>query len=499
MKNLIVLLSDIHIGDDSPACWYQQSIHEPYLLSIFDWIVDHADEVREVVFLGDIVDMWTYPFNVQPPDFKTIIQKNPNVFSLTGGINKLLDALDGSVTYIPGNHDMSVVASDLARIVSPHGYRIRYARDIYNPAGDSRVVVTHGNDYAMFNAPDNTTKWAPLPIGYFITRIISSKKQEMSIKGVYDGELLFDGMPNGINKRAIIEEVLNSGEGVFTDLIIDAIAEKEGVSLSEPIILSDGTKTNLTEVKTVYSQLFSNWVIQNGGGEDGRMVATKAALADADAAYMGWFAQRQAFVSNAQLVVMGHTHVPVSGLKCSLINYMNSGFECPPLLDMSTKPISFAVIEMDSLNTQIMNVDYEMKKIKKYPAQSTSIVESSSQDYSCYVIIDNTQNSQNLTLFKSTVGHGHFVTLPQKIKTGSLAILWLQDYPGIHGSDADVVYKADDGTCYNFKFDCPTGLYPNTCSGGCGFIAKSGDDSWLSPGVVPKKGHPLFVHFMVIY
>jgi hypothetical protein len=35
----IVVLSDVHIGDNSPTVWYQQKYHEPYLAALFDHVI----------------------------------------------------------------------------------------------------------------------------------------------------------------------------------------------------------------------------------------------------------------------------------------------------------------------------------------------------------------------------------------------------------------------------------------------------------------------------
>ncbi|MEI6103022.1 MAG: metallophosphoesterase [Methanothrix sp.] len=505
MKNKIVMLSDIHIGDNSPTCWYQKSVHEQYLLTILKWIVENAENVSELVLAGDVVDTWTYPFNVQPPSFATIASKNPNVFGLQGGLARVLDALGGAVTYIPGNHDMSVTGADVASVKSPGGHNLRFSQKNYNPAGDSRILMTHGNDFTMFNAPDLATKWAPLPVGHFVTRTIATYWQSNLPAGKNVSELKDQGYPNGIDALSIILNALKNFDVSISAALIDGIAGKEGVSESWPILLANGSITTLTEVKAVYNDIFTRWVAESGGGKDGLLVAVKAALADYDASYMGWFAQRQAFRSNAQVVVMGHTHAPISGLSGSLVSYINSGFECPSTADMPKKAISFTVVNKDSLTTEIKQVILQADgsfAIVACPAPTTSIVITPFMDFSCYVLIDNSQNNQNLTLARCDVGHGHFINLPQHIAARSQATLWLQDYPDStplpHGSDAVVVYRADDGTNYVFCFDCPTGIYPNSCSGGSSFQAKAGDGGWLPPGQVPKTGHPLFVNFKVI-
>ena len=56
-KNKIVVLSDLHIADDTPTVWYQSSVHNPYLEAICNWIVANAASIRELVLLGDVVDL----------------------------------------------------------------------------------------------------------------------------------------------------------------------------------------------------------------------------------------------------------------------------------------------------------------------------------------------------------------------------------------------------------------------------------------------------------
>src|SRR5690348_1718437 len=76
-RNKIVVLSDVHIGDNSPTVWYQQKYHEPYLAALLDHVVERADEIAELVILGDFVDFWTYPPDRRPPSFAEIAAANP--------------------------------------------------------------------------------------------------------------------------------------------------------------------------------------------------------------------------------------------------------------------------------------------------------------------------------------------------------------------------------------------------------------------------------------
>jgi hypothetical protein len=117
-------------------------------------------------------------------------------------------------------------------------------------------------------------------------------------------------------------------------------------------------------------------------------------------------------------------------------------------------------------------------------------------DYSCYAQVHNAM-SGDLRLDHQELTNGHFITLPASIPTGTSAMIWTQRDPGLHGSAAAVVYRAPDGADISFNFDCPTGIYPNSVSGGSSFQAKAGGGNWLPPGEVPAQGHPLFIRYEV--
>ena len=83
-KRYAVVLSDIHIGNNHPTCWYQKSVHEQPLSTALTWVAQQKDKVREVLFLGDMFDTWTYPPSVRPPTMSEIIAANPNLLGPGG-------------------------------------------------------------------------------------------------------------------------------------------------------------------------------------------------------------------------------------------------------------------------------------------------------------------------------------------------------------------------------------------------------------------------------
>ena len=495
-KNQVIILSDIHIGTSLPTCWYQQSVHQKALLEILDWICQNKATIKELVLAGDVVDTWTYPFSVKPPTFADIVASNPAILGPNGGLVRVLDALDGAVTYLPGNHDLQVTEKDVSTIVSLAGHRLRFAPTAQR-IGDMEIL--HGHQFTLFNAPDLSTPLAPLPVGYFVTRMISTYMQRTLPDGKTVADLADQGNPNGVNWSSMITNGISKADFSVTDALLDGLAGELGLSEAEPIQLADGTETTIAKVKILYQNLFSRWIEENGGGKDGLLVAGKAALADYNTSSMGWLAQRHAFKQNINTVILGHSHVSISGLSGSLINYVNAGFECPSLPDRGKKPISFVIANTTSGATNIMMVkSNNQSSILSYPARKASIVESPFMDYSCYVIVNNSANNSALTLRRTTLGNGHFIALPERIEAKSKTRIWLQDYPDqlpAQGSDAIVVYEDDAGHEHMISFNCPADLYSNSCSGGSCFRAKSGLGAWLAPGRVPEKGHPLFIEY----
>ena len=156
MKNQIVVISDVHVGTNYPTCWYQQNVHEPYLIKVLDWIIANSANIKEFVILGDLFDFWTYPPDMAPPTIDMILQANPNIFGPAGKLSQVLTALDGNVTYLCGNHDMNVTQEDLNKIPNPQ-YRVQKADDVYSIDGGWWTTFTHGHLSTLFNAPETLT------------------------------------------------------------------------------------------------------------------------------------------------------------------------------------------------------------------------------------------------------------------------------------------------------------------------------------------------------
>ena len=115
-RQFAVVLSDIHIGNNAPTCWYQDRVHFDRLEGVLRWIVARRESVREVIFLGDTFDFWTYEPARQPPVMSEIIAANPRLLGAGGPLAQLVTALPGRVRLLPGNHDENLTPADIAQL-----------------------------------------------------------------------------------------------------------------------------------------------------------------------------------------------------------------------------------------------------------------------------------------------------------------------------------------------------------------------------------------------
>ncbi|EFC80448.1 metallophosphoesterase [Parafrankia sp. EUN1f] len=496
----MVVLSDVHIATNSPTNWYQAGIHEPYLVATFDWIVENADLFQEVILLGDLVDLWTFPPDVRPPSMADIIAANPRVLGPGGALARVV-ATFGSVTYVLGNHDGTLTADDLDALRQAVG-PVRLVDPVYIRTGvtGARTVFSHGHHWTMFNAPDPTPPWAPLPIGHFVTRSFAHQMARRLQAGQSVADLPDMGYPAGINLDDFLRTLDPMLHPDLSSRLLDYVADVAGLPRTAPIVLPDGTTTTIDEAASIYAHLFSRWE-----KEEGLFTAGRAALADSSA-HLAWFAQRLAIQHSADLVVFGHTHRPMGGLTVSPVNYVNSGFECAAVPDHPHRFFTFTVVDLDAPSADIRMVEPAPRgdqgasghRVVAAPVEARhSAIVPPALDFSCYVRIHN-EGSVPLRLAGSRVAHGHWIVPPpREIAAGGRADAWLQHEPGLEGSGVEFIYTRD-GKTLPFEVSCPTGPRRNTAAGADGnFVARSGAGDWARRGHVPTAGHPLQVVFTV--
>jgi len=178
-RNMIVVMSDLHLGADLT---YAECNKNLGALEKIIYQIKAAPNVKELVIAGDMLDEWfvpattdTYQGKDQADFVKRIAVANKGVIDAFNGIIR-----EGKikVTYVPGNHDLTITAAHVESILPG----INQARDAeqglgtYSPADCPKIAIEHGHRYNFFCAPDPISNQdiAPgtiLPPGYFYTRI----------------------------------------------------------------------------------------------------------------------------------------------------------------------------------------------------------------------------------------------------------------------------------------------------------------------------------------
>jgi UDP-2,3-diacylglucosamine pyrophosphatase LpxH len=501
-----VVISDVHIGTGARTCWYQSAVHEPYLTALLDWVITHASDWRlpigKLVILGDFFDFWMYPPDQRPPTIDDIIAANAAILGPGGKLAEVVAALGGNVTYLRGNHDITIGQADLDRLPLG-GHRITLADDIL-VEGD--MVMTHGHLFTMFNAPDPRYP-GEQPVGHFVSRAVAHLVENTLAPGQTAADLADQGSPYGFSLDSFAPALLADLTGPsVTSTLLDYFSARCGLPEDAPITMADGSITTLAKAKAKYDGLWDNWVARYGGGEAGETVAAKAVYADYDGTYMAWFAQQAAWDRSATRAVTGHTHIPRLGITNSTVSYLNCGFECPSVPDMSApkdaKTFNFGVIAPDGTPALWAITEggagYVAASVNNPPADQVTWAPFS--DFSCYASITNA-TPQELFRTEVTLDTGYYaVQPPDTIPPGTTRHFWLQDLAGPLGAEGGVSYTPDGGGApLRFAYGCPTAFFKNYASGGSSFTASSTSppDPQQPSNVVPPYGHPLFVDFRV--
>jgi UDP-2,3-diacylglucosamine pyrophosphatase LpxH len=503
-KNIAFVISDVHIGDGTPTVWYQSKVHDPYLVTVLEWVAEHADSIRELVLLGDLVDLWTYPPDVRPPSLADIIDKNPATLGPGGALAKAVSALPGGVTFLLGNHDGTLTPADIEHLSATVG-PVKFVNPVHVVTGKSgaRTAFAHGHLWTMFNAPDDHSPWNRLPVGHFVTRAFAYQMSKTLKPGQTVADLANMGAPTGFDLEKFLASFIRVtwGIGVKFDpsiagLLLDYVCQVSGMDEHMPILLPGGHTTSIAEARTVYDSLGLRWMRREGSD----LNAARAALADNYGTFLAWSAQRVAIATNSDLVVLGHTHEPVGGLTVSPVDYVNSGFQCPSTPDVPPKAFTFTVVDLEQPSGSI----YQVRKtgvankleVAQFTAPRIPVIVSPGQDYSCYVRIENQSRQPLQRTDLPGPAHGYWVVEPpQTIGPGGRANMWIQDYPGAQGTDGAVTYDRA-GSPLTFKFGCPS-IGRNFVSGpDNNFIGKGGTNDWTRRGDVPW-GLPVQVRYTV--
>lgn len=178
-RNLIVVISDIHLGADLNYAECKKNLEE---LEAFLQQIKKSPNVKELVIAGDLLDEWfvpapidTYQGKDQADFVKRIAAANIDVFNV---LNSIIQEQEIVLTYVPGNHDL-MISEESVNLVLPGINQVRdpeLGLGTYYPAGYPEIAIEHGHRYNFFCSPDpfSNQDIAPgtiAPPGYFFTRI----------------------------------------------------------------------------------------------------------------------------------------------------------------------------------------------------------------------------------------------------------------------------------------------------------------------------------------
>ena len=178
-RNMIVVISDLHLGADLDYAECKDNL--PSLEKLLNQI-KAAPNVQELVIAGDLLDEWfvpattdTYQGKDQADFVQRIASTNKEVFD---AFNQIIQDGNILVTYVPGNHDLTVTEENI-ELILPGINQAREEQEglgTYIPQNCPLIAIEHCHRYNFFCAPDqlSNSSIAPgsiLPPGYFFTRI----------------------------------------------------------------------------------------------------------------------------------------------------------------------------------------------------------------------------------------------------------------------------------------------------------------------------------------
>jgi len=329
-RNMIVVISDLHLGADLDYAECKDNLKplEKLLKQI-----KAAPNVKELVIAGDLIDEWFVPATIntyQGKDQADFMQRiettNQGVFD---AFNSIIQEGNILLTYVPGNHDLTITAANIESILPG----INQQRDevlglgTYSPVDCPKIAIEHGHRYNFFCAPDPISNQdvAPgtiLPPGYFYTRIAALfVKQGMpspgdtlpivtpNISGGESQDLLFRYWKMWY-KSVNLYPITNKFD---EDIIVTNVNGFQGTYSVNDLIPYQSSPGGLIDVN-LFHGIQDNWETrQTLNNVPVHTVASRAIDSVSSATETDYQAILQYFMnpdSDKRIVVFGHTHVP---------------------------------------------------------------------------------------------------------------------------------------------------------------------------------------------
>jgi UDP-2,3-diacylglucosamine pyrophosphatase LpxH len=348
-RNMIVILSDMHLGADLTYAECKNNL--PHLEKLIKQI-KASPNVKELVIGGDLVDEWfvpapvnTYQGQGQSGFVSRLAAANSGVFA---ALNSIIQEGLILVTYVPGNHDIAITAASIQTILPG----VNQARDnvlglgTYSPVGLPKIAIEHGHRYNFFCAPDPISNQtiAPgtiMPPGYFFTRIGALAQQQGNLPPGDTTPVITPNTSGGTSQDLLYRywkdwymtlNMFPISNRFDEDLIVTNMNGFTGtfkVNDLVPYQLIPGGFINVN----LYNGAQDNWEQRQTQNYVPVHIDAPIAIDSVNSdTYTDYQSSMQYFMnssSNKRLVVFGHTHVPLISVYQNTANekcvYANSG------------------------------------------------------------------------------------------------------------------------------------------------------------------------------
>jgi UDP-2,3-diacylglucosamine pyrophosphatase LpxH len=348
-RNMIVIISDLHLGADLNYAECKNNL--PSLEKLLNQI-KAAPDVKELVIAGDLLDEWfvpattdTYQGKVQADFVRRIATANKGVFDV---MNSIIQEGKILVTYVPGNHDLTITAANIESVLPG----INQARDAalglgtYSPVDYPAIAIEHGHRYNFFCAPDPISNQdiAPgtiMPPGYFFTRIAT-------LHVIQHNSIPADTLPvvteniSGDESQDLLLKYWNTWEMTAElfpiknrfdeNIIVTNVNGFTGTYSFNDLVPYQSSASGMIDVN-LYNGIQDNWEARQTLNNTPIHTTTAEAIDSVNSAtYTDYLAKLQYFLnpdSDKRIVVFGHTHEPKIVASESFDNkkciYANSG------------------------------------------------------------------------------------------------------------------------------------------------------------------------------
>ena len=362
-RDKIVTISDIHLGIEDR---YSETVENLPLLIQFLKRLQNTRDVRELVIAGDFLDEWYLPvyyprYTDQRQFYMDVIANNQDV------IDELNNVIASGIklVYVIGNHDMTLEA-DILQEAIPGITQAVDAKGLgaYYTGDRNEIVIEHGHRYDVFSAPDTVTN-AELagndrtifPAGYFYARYAATwvlegkpviEKDLPVVTTVPDktdtdqyGAYLYHMILKTVSSRMTPKEAL---EDKIFDMRVSGFDDAYSFLDFYPAQQEDGT----ISAPVLFRNIQRTWDERQGINR----VKVPGSFIEAVAGTLDWrYFSGQAKTQylnnsgeNVDVVVFGHTHVPVYDELGGGEYYINDGTWIDHNTNVPEATRTFAVI-----------------------------------------------------------------------------------------------------------------------------------------------------------